>query len=143
MTRTVLMMTDMAKDWHFLSNFWLWRTICCYTRSAAAHTQHSVIAMYATLQPSGASEMFALGTDTCVFYHFYTTLACRACGVGVSDDNAKVQAAAMNILNLALTVPGVPVSFPDALVGTILRKVCMCVLHLCPYNSHLCIVAYV
>lgn len=37
---------------------------------------------------------------------------------GVSDDNAKVQAAAMNIINLAMTLPGLPIQLAAVMVRT-------------------------
>ena len=39
---------------------------------------------------------------------------------GLSDENAKVQAAAINMLNLAITIPELPVKVPSALVSAAL-----------------------
>ena len=38
-------------------------------------------------------------------------------GAGLADDNAKVQAAAGNMLNLALTLPDAPADLPTLLVS--------------------------
>ena len=38
-------------------------------------------------------------------------------GAGLADDNAKVQAAAANMLNLALTLPEAPADLPAVLVS--------------------------
>lgn len=38
-------------------------------------------------------------------------------GAGLADDNAKVQAAAANMLNLALTLPDAPADLPAVLVS--------------------------
>lgn len=38
-------------------------------------------------------------------------------GTGLADDNAKVQAGAANMLNLALTLPDAPADLPAVLVS--------------------------
>lgn len=61
----------------------------------------------------------------------HTTASKLACSAGVSDDNAKVQAAAVNILNLSLTQPALPVPLPAALVSfsCSVLQLCSAVLH--------------